>query len=49
MKMFRRYWPSLIQRSPMLATSMTPGHGFSLAGMPPLAGFFGKFLLLKAW
>jgi NADH-quinone oxidoreductase subunit N len=37
----------LNQRSPMLATSMTMAM-VSLAGMPPLAGFFGKFLLLKA-
>ncbi|HXA44906.1 MAG TPA: NADH-quinone oxidoreductase subunit N [Candidatus Angelobacter sp.] len=37
----------LNQRSPMLATSMTLAM-VSLAGMPPLAGFFGKFLLLKA-
>lgn len=34
-------------RSPWLATSLTLGM-VSLAGVPPLAGFFGKFLLLKA-
>ncbi|HEX3626524.1 MAG TPA: NADH-quinone oxidoreductase subunit N [Verrucomicrobiae bacterium] len=37
----------LNQRSPMLATTMTFAM-VSLAGLPPLAGFFGKFLLLKA-
>ena len=37
----------LNQRSPLLATSMTLSM-ISLAGIPPLAGFFGKFLLLKA-
>ena len=37
----------LNQRSPLLATSMTLAM-VSLAGIPPLAGFFGKFLLLKA-
>jgi NADH-quinone oxidoreductase subunit N len=37
----------LHQRSPLLATSMTLAM-MSLAGIPPLAGFFGKFLLLKA-
>lgn len=37
----------LNQRSPMLATTMTLAM-VSLAGLPPLAGFFGKFLLLKA-
>jgi NADH-quinone oxidoreductase subunit N len=35
------------QRSPLLATTMTFAM-VSLAGLPPLAGFFGKFLLLKA-
>ena len=37
----------LSQRSPLLATAMTVSM-VSLAGLPPLAGFFGKFLLLKA-
>ena len=37
----------LNQRSPLLATAMTMAM-VSLAGIPPLAGFFGKFLLLKA-
>jgi len=37
----------LHQRSPVLATTMTLSM-VSLAGIPPLAGFFGKFLLLKA-
>jgi NADH-quinone oxidoreductase subunit N len=37
----------LNQRSPLLATTMTLAM-MSLAGIPPLAGFFGKFLLLKA-
>lgn len=37
----------LNQRSPILATTMTLSMA-SLAGVPPLAGFFGKFLLLKA-
>jgi NADH-quinone oxidoreductase subunit N len=37
----------LSQRSPLLATTMTLAM-VSLAGLPPLAGFFGKFLLLKA-
>jgi NADH-quinone oxidoreductase subunit N len=35
------------QRSPLLAATMTISLA-SLAGIPPLAGFFGKFLLLKA-
>jgi NADH-quinone oxidoreductase subunit N len=35
------------QRSPLLAATMTVAV-VSLAGIPPLAGFFGKFLLLKA-
>ena len=35
------------QRSPLLAATMTLSM-VSLAGLPPLAGFFGKFLLLKA-
>jgi NADH-quinone oxidoreductase subunit N len=37
----------LSQRSPLLAATMTIAM-VSLAGIPPLAGFFGKFLLLKA-
>lgn len=37
----------LNQRSPLLAAAMTLAM-VSLAGIPPLAGFFGKFLLLKA-
>ena len=37
----------LSQRSPFLAVTMTLAM-VSLAGIPPLAGFFGKFLLLKA-
>ncbi len=37
----------LNQRAPLLATSMTVAM-VSLAGIPPLAGFFGKFLLIKA-
>jgi NADH-quinone oxidoreductase subunit N len=37
----------LHQRSPLLAGTMTVAM-VSLAGIPPLAGFFGKFLLLKA-
>jgi NADH-quinone oxidoreductase subunit N len=37
----------LWQRSPLLATSLTLAM-VSLAGVPPLAGFFGKFLLLKS-
>jgi NADH-quinone oxidoreductase subunit N len=35
------------QRSPLLAATMTLAM-VSLAGIPPLAGFFGKFLLIKA-
>ncbi|MCS7337217.1 MAG: NADH-quinone oxidoreductase subunit N [Verrucomicrobiae bacterium] len=35
------------QRAPFLAATMTIAMA-SLAGVPPLAGFFGKFLLLKA-
>ena len=35
------------RRSPLLALAMTLAM-VSLAGVPPLAGFFGKFLLLKA-
>ena len=37
----------LWQRSPLLATGLTLAM-VSLAGVPPLAGFFGKFLLLKS-
>jgi NADH-quinone oxidoreductase subunit N len=37
----------LHRRSPLLATALTMSM-VSLAGVPPLAGFFGKFLLLKA-
>jgi NADH-quinone oxidoreductase subunit N len=37
----------LSQRSPLLAATLTIAM-VSLAGIPPLAGFFGKFLLLKA-
>jgi NADH-quinone oxidoreductase subunit N len=37
----------LHQRSPMLAAALALSM-VSLAGIPPLAGFFGKFLLFKA-
>jgi NADH-quinone oxidoreductase subunit N len=37
----------LSQRSPLLAATMTFAM-VSLGGIPPLAGFFGKFLLLKS-
>jgi NADH-quinone oxidoreductase subunit N len=37
----------LSQRSPLLAATLALSM-ISLAGIPPLAGFFGKFLLLKA-
>jgi NADH-quinone oxidoreductase subunit N len=37
----------LNQRSPLLASTMTLAM-MSLAGIPPLAGFFGKFLLFKS-
>jgi NADH-quinone oxidoreductase subunit N len=37
----------LNRRSPLLALTMTLAM-VSLAGIPPLAGFFGKFLLLKS-
>jgi NADH-quinone oxidoreductase subunit N len=37
----------LNQRSPLLAATMALAM-VSLAGIPPLAGFFGKFLLFKA-
>jgi NADH-quinone oxidoreductase subunit N len=37
----------LHRRSPLLAAALTLAMA-SLAGIPPMAGFFGKFLLLKA-
>jgi NADH-quinone oxidoreductase subunit N len=37
----------LNQRSPLLAATLTIAM-VSLAGIPPLAGFFGKFVLFKA-
>ncbi|MCC6234407.1 MAG: NADH-quinone oxidoreductase subunit N [Verrucomicrobiales bacterium] len=37
----------LHRRSPMLAASLTLSM-VSLAGVPPLAGFFGKFVLIRA-
>jgi len=37
----------LHQRSPLLAAALTLAM-VSLAGIPPLAGFFGKFLLIKS-
>lgn len=37
----------LHQRSPLMAAAMMMAM-VSLAGIPPLAGFFGKFLLIKA-
>ncbi|MCS1409541.1 MAG: NADH-quinone oxidoreductase subunit N [Verrucomicrobia subdivision 3 bacterium] len=37
----------LNERSPLLAAAMTLSM-ISLAGIPPLAGFFGKFLLVRA-
>ncbi|HXG47404.1 MAG TPA: proton-conducting transporter membrane subunit, partial [Methylomirabilota bacterium] len=37
----------LSRRSPLLAATMTLAM-VSLAGVPPLAGFFGKFLLIKS-
>ena len=37
----------LHQRSPLLASTLALSM-ISLAGIPPLAGFFGKFLLLKS-
>lgn len=37
----------LHQRAPLLALTLTLAM-VSLAGIPPLAGFFGKFLLIKA-
>jgi len=41
------YLAGLNQRSPLLAATMTMAM-VSLAGIPPLTGFFGKFLLIKA-
>ncbi|MDP6891818.1 MAG: NADH-quinone oxidoreductase subunit N [Verrucomicrobiota bacterium] len=38
---------NLNKRSPFLAAAMTLA-AISLAGIPPLAGFFGKFLLIKS-
>ena len=38
---------NLNRRSPFLACAMTLA-AISLAGIPPLAGFFGKFLLIKS-
>lgn len=38
---------NLNKRSPFLAIAMTLA-AVSLAGIPPLAGFFGKFLLIKS-
>ncbi|MBI3804771.1 MAG: NADH-quinone oxidoreductase subunit N [Nitrospirae bacterium] len=40
-------YSGLSRRSPLLASSLTLGL-LSLAGVPPLAGFFGKFILLGA-
>ncbi len=40
-------YAGLVKRSPLLATAMLLAL-VSLAGMPPLAGFFGKFTLLMA-
>ncbi len=40
-------YAGLSKRSPALAASLTVAL-LSLAGVPPLAGFFGKFLLLRA-
>ena len=40
-------YAGLSRRSPLLAATMTLGL-LSLAGVPPLAGFFGKFVLLGA-
>ena len=42
-----QYYAGLSQRSPFLAASMLLGL-MSLAGVPPLAGFFGKFMVLVA-
>ncbi|HLG21833.1 MAG TPA: NADH-quinone oxidoreductase subunit N [Candidatus Manganitrophaceae bacterium] len=40
-------YTGLSRRSPLLAVAMSLGL-LSLAGVPPLAGFFGKFILLGA-
>ena len=40
-------YSGLSRRSPILAASLTVAL-LSLAGVPPLAGFFGKFMLLRA-
>ncbi len=40
-------YAGLSRRSPLLAGSLTVAL-LSLAGVPPLAGFFGKFLLLRS-
>ena len=40
-------YAGLARRSPALAASLTVAL-LSLAGVPPLAGFFGKFMLLRA-
>ena len=40
-------YSGLSRRSPLLASALTLGL-LSLAGVPPLAGFFGKFILLGA-
>ena len=40
-------YAGLSRRSPLLAASLTVAL-LSLAGVPPLAGFFGKFMLLRA-
>jgi NADH-quinone oxidoreductase subunit N len=40
-------YAGLARRSPILAASLTVAL-LSLAGVPPLAGFFGKFMLLRA-
>src|SRR5688572_17542760 len=42
-----RILAGLHQRSPLLAATLALAM-ISLAGIPPLAGFFGKFLLLKS-
>lgn len=40
-------YAGLSRRSPLLAAALTVAL-LSLAGVPPLAGFFGKFMLLRA-
>jgi NADH-quinone oxidoreductase subunit N len=40
-------YAGLAKRSPVLAASLTVAL-LSLAGVPPLAGFFGKFMLLRS-